>query len=184
MPKFNLAGFQNPPLLCPRDVNCTDLRRTLYGLCSQFGPILDVVARKTKKTRGQAFVVFRVRLTCRGRGHSIFSIRNFFHTQQHPCPCNMPTLPLPHHRTSRAQPKPPARSMALSSTANQWCATKSCSRGGDRPAFYFRTTSPHVSSVLSAPSKHPSAGPICQIEILCRYERARNIQAVLESEEA
>jgi hypothetical protein len=53
----------NMPLLSPYGVTCTDLRRTLYGLCSQFGPILDVVARKTKKTRGQAFVVFRVGLT-------------------------------------------------------------------------------------------------------------------------
>jgi len=31
----------------------------LYVLCSQFGGILDVVALKTPKMRGQAFVVFQ-----------------------------------------------------------------------------------------------------------------------------
>ncbi len=36
------------------------MRRALYNFFSQFGPILDVVALKTKKMRGQAFVVFRV----------------------------------------------------------------------------------------------------------------------------
>ncbi|KNC78776.1 hypothetical protein SARC_08804 [Sphaeroforma arctica JP610] len=36
-----------------------ELRRTLYSLFSQHGPILDVVALKTKKLRGQAWVVFR-----------------------------------------------------------------------------------------------------------------------------
>mmetsp|Transcript_20039 Transcript_20039/g.47770 ORF Transcript_20039/g.47770 Transcript_20039/m.47770 type:complete len:249 (+) Transcript_20039:301-1047(+) len=35
------------------------LRRELYVLCSQFGAVLDVVALKTGKMRGQAFVVFQ-----------------------------------------------------------------------------------------------------------------------------
>lgn len=35
------------------------LRRELYVLCSQFGNVLDVVALKTPKMRGQAFVVFQ-----------------------------------------------------------------------------------------------------------------------------
>lgn len=35
------------------------LRRELYVLCSQFGGVLDVVALKTPKMRGQAFVVFQ-----------------------------------------------------------------------------------------------------------------------------
>eukprot|EP00802_Teleaulax_amphioxeia_P020931 Tamp_21242.p1 GENE.Tamp_21242~~Tamp_21242.p1 ORF type:complete len:242 (+),score=86.27 Tamp_21242:82-807(+) len=35
------------------------LRSELYVLCSQFGGILDVVALKTPKMRGQAFVVFQ-----------------------------------------------------------------------------------------------------------------------------
>jgi len=36
-----------------------DLKKALYALFSQFGPILDVVAMKTPKMRGQAFIVFR-----------------------------------------------------------------------------------------------------------------------------
>ncbi|EKX51485.1 hypothetical protein GUITHDRAFT_159319 [Guillardia theta CCMP2712] len=35
------------------------LRSELYVLCSQFGGVLDVVALKTGKMRGQAFVVFQ-----------------------------------------------------------------------------------------------------------------------------
>ncbi len=35
------------------------VRRELYVLCSQFGGVLDVVALKTPKMRGQAFVVFQ-----------------------------------------------------------------------------------------------------------------------------
>ncbi|KAI4154791.1 MAG: hypothetical protein LQ340_001439 [Diploschistes diacapsis] len=36
-----------------------DLRLSLYTLFSTYGPVLDVVAMKTKKMRGQAHVVFR-----------------------------------------------------------------------------------------------------------------------------
>ncbi|XP_049849012.1 U1 small nuclear ribonucleoprotein A-like [Schistocerca gregaria] len=36
-----------------------ELKRCLYALCSQFGPILDVVAMKTLSMRGQAFIVFK-----------------------------------------------------------------------------------------------------------------------------
>eukprot|EP01134_Creolimax_fragrantissima_P000282 CFRG0282T1 len=36
-----------------------ELRRTLYSLFSQHGPVLDVIALKTKKCRGQAWVAFR-----------------------------------------------------------------------------------------------------------------------------
>jgi len=39
--------------------NNLELRKQLYFLFSQFGPILDVVAQKTPKMRGQAFIVFR-----------------------------------------------------------------------------------------------------------------------------
>jgi U2 small nuclear ribonucleoprotein B'' len=35
-----------------------ELKRSLYALCSQYGRILDVVALKTPKLRGQAWVVF------------------------------------------------------------------------------------------------------------------------------
>lgn len=37
----------------------TELRKSLYAMFSQFGTVLDVVALKTLKMRGQAFVVFR-----------------------------------------------------------------------------------------------------------------------------
>ena len=36
-----------------------DLRRSLYMLFSSYGPVLDVVALRTMKMRGQAHVVFR-----------------------------------------------------------------------------------------------------------------------------
>jgi len=36
-----------------------ELKKALYQIFSQFGPILDVVALKTAKMRGQAFVVFK-----------------------------------------------------------------------------------------------------------------------------
>ncbi|KAF0036962.1 hypothetical protein F2P81_009836 [Scophthalmus maximus] len=37
----------------------TELKRSLYALFSQFGQIVDIVAMKTAKMRGQAFVVFK-----------------------------------------------------------------------------------------------------------------------------
>ena len=40
-------------------INIDELTKSLYAIFSQFGPIMDVVARKTLKMRGQAFVVFR-----------------------------------------------------------------------------------------------------------------------------
>uniref|UniRef100_A0A8C9ZPF0 Small nuclear ribonucleoprotein polypeptide B2 n=2 Tax=Sander lucioperca TaxID=283035 RepID=A0A8C9ZPF0_SANLU len=36
-----------------------ELKRSLYALFSQFGQIIDIVAMKTAKMRGQAFVVFK-----------------------------------------------------------------------------------------------------------------------------
>ncbi|KAM6972096.1 U2 small nuclear ribonucleoprotein B'' [Aplochiton taeniatus] len=36
-----------------------ELKRSLYALFSQFGQIVDIVALKTAKMRGQAFVVFK-----------------------------------------------------------------------------------------------------------------------------
>ena len=38
---------------------CTELKKSLYAIFSQFGAILDIVALKTLKMRGQAFVVFQ-----------------------------------------------------------------------------------------------------------------------------
>lgn len=37
----------------------SDLKKSLYAIFSQFGQILDIVALKTLKMRGQAFVVFK-----------------------------------------------------------------------------------------------------------------------------
>lgn len=36
----------------------TELKRSLYALFSQYGRILDIVALKTPKLRGQAWLVF------------------------------------------------------------------------------------------------------------------------------
>ena len=36
-----------------------DLKKSLYAIFSQFGQILDIVALKTLKMRGQAFVIFQ-----------------------------------------------------------------------------------------------------------------------------
>ena len=36
-----------------------ELKKSLYAIFSQFGEILDIIALKTLKMRGQAFVVFR-----------------------------------------------------------------------------------------------------------------------------
>ena len=37
----------------------SDLRLCLYSLFSTYGPVLDVVALKTMKMRGQAHIVYR-----------------------------------------------------------------------------------------------------------------------------
>lgn len=36
-----------------------ELKQSLYYLCSQYGEVLDVVAKKNIKMRGQAFIVFK-----------------------------------------------------------------------------------------------------------------------------
>lgn len=43
----------------PDKLQKADLRRSLYMLFSTYGPVLDIVALKTPKMRGQAHVVFR-----------------------------------------------------------------------------------------------------------------------------
>lgn len=40
-------------------INVEEVKKSLYGAFSQFGPILDVVALRTYRMRGQAFIVFR-----------------------------------------------------------------------------------------------------------------------------
>ena len=37
----------------------TELKKSLFAIFSQFGHIVDIVASKTLKMRGQAFVVFK-----------------------------------------------------------------------------------------------------------------------------
>lgn len=36
-----------------------ELKKSLYAIFSQFGDVLEVMAKKTLKMRGQAFIVFR-----------------------------------------------------------------------------------------------------------------------------
>jgi hypothetical protein len=37
----------------------TELKKSLYAIFSQFGPIVDIVALKTLRMRGQAWVIFK-----------------------------------------------------------------------------------------------------------------------------
>ncbi len=41
-----------------KSFNFLELKKSLYAIFSQFGQILDIVALKTLKMRGQAFVIF------------------------------------------------------------------------------------------------------------------------------
>lgn len=36
-----------------------ELKKSLYAIFSQFGPIMDIVSLKTLKLRGQAWVIFK-----------------------------------------------------------------------------------------------------------------------------
>jgi U2 small nuclear ribonucleoprotein B'' len=40
------------------DLNILELKKSLYAIFTQFGQILDIIALKTLKMRGQAFIVF------------------------------------------------------------------------------------------------------------------------------
>lgn len=56
------AGPPNQTLYCinlPDKLRKHDLRLALYTLFSTYGTVLDVVAMKTKKMRGQAHIVFK-----------------------------------------------------------------------------------------------------------------------------
>ncbi|MCJ1247468.1 U2 snRNP complex subunit msl1 [Trapelia coarctata] len=56
------AGAPNQSLYLtnlPEKLQKPDLRLSLYTLFSTYGPVLDVVAMKTAKMRGQAHIVFR-----------------------------------------------------------------------------------------------------------------------------
>ncbi|KAJ5678608.1 U1 small nuclear ribonucleoprotein A [Penicillium macrosclerotiorum] len=56
------AGAPNQTLYCtnlPDKLRKHDLRSSLYTLFSTYGTVLDVVAMKTNKMRGQAHIVFK-----------------------------------------------------------------------------------------------------------------------------
>lgn len=44
---------------CSHLILVLELKKSLYAIFSQFGQILDIVALKTLKMRGQAFVIFK-----------------------------------------------------------------------------------------------------------------------------
>ena len=46
-------------MLCGLINIVSELKKSLYAIFSQFGEILDIVALKTLKMRGQAFVIFK-----------------------------------------------------------------------------------------------------------------------------
>lgn len=51
-----------------------ELRRSLYSLFSQYGPVLDVVALKTTKCRGQAWIAFK---DVSAASKSVFGLQGF-----------------------------------------------------------------------------------------------------------
>lgn len=51
--------FLRESCLSRRFVVSAELKRSLHAIFSQFGQILDIVALKTLKMRGQAFVIFK-----------------------------------------------------------------------------------------------------------------------------
>lgn len=51
-----------------------ELKRSLYAIFSQFGPILDILVSKTLKMRGQAFVVFKEMTSA---GNALKSMQGF-----------------------------------------------------------------------------------------------------------
>ncbi|KAL4875573.1 hypothetical protein BJY04DRAFT_161876 [Aspergillus karnatakaensis] len=56
------AGHPNQTLYCtnlPDKLRKHDLRSSLYTLFSTYGTVLDIVAMKTEKMRGQAHIVFK-----------------------------------------------------------------------------------------------------------------------------
>ena len=59
---FIISRANLPRLYCknlPDKLQKANLRRSLYLLFATYGPILDIVALKTPKMRGQAHIVFR-----------------------------------------------------------------------------------------------------------------------------
>jgi len=62
-----------------------DLKKSLYAIFSQFGQILDIIARKTLKTKGQAFVIFK---DVNSATNAMRSMQGFpFYDKPMVCPC-------------------------------------------------------------------------------------------------
>ncbi|XP_072777127.1 uncharacterized protein [Taeniopygia guttata] len=61
IPDSSLGRSGNLPVTCCNLFSpwCPELKRSLYALFSQFGHVVDIVALKTMKMRGQAFVIFK-----------------------------------------------------------------------------------------------------------------------------
>ncbi len=57
----SITDLQSDMMSQPSDscLPLAELKRSLYALFSQFGQIIDIVAMKTEKMRGQAFVIFK-----------------------------------------------------------------------------------------------------------------------------
>lgn len=53
------ANFWEFVLISSSCLPLAELKRSLYALFSQFGQIIEIVAMKTMKMRGQAFVIFK-----------------------------------------------------------------------------------------------------------------------------
>ncbi|KAF7712726.1 U1 small nuclear ribonucleoprotein A/U2 small nuclear ribonucleoprotein B family protein [Penicillium ucsense] len=61
-PDLKATGHPNQTLYCtnlPDKISKHDLRTSLYSLFATYGAVLDVVAMKTSKMRGQAHIVFK-----------------------------------------------------------------------------------------------------------------------------
>jgi len=65
-------------------VSMIDLKKALYALFCQFGPILDVVAMKSPKMRGQAFIVYRDLVSA---GSAIQAMQSFVLFDKPMVPC-------------------------------------------------------------------------------------------------
>jgi U2 small nuclear ribonucleoprotein B'' len=75
-----------------------DIRTALYMLFSTHGPVLDVVALKTEKMRGQAHIVYRDVQTATQAMRSLDGFEFFGREMVSPLPA--PTLSLCPHVTS------------------------------------------------------------------------------------
>lgn len=57
--KFIAFEWRYVPACVTLFPNFPELKKSLYAIFSQFGQIMDIVALKTLKMKGQAFVIFK-----------------------------------------------------------------------------------------------------------------------------